>query len=313
MADRPPLIECVVNINHSRQNDFIGRLVSEINVYNSKVVHVDRGEDAQRTVLTIISPITEMGSILEIIYHRCSLEQDIMGYSGNHPSAGIVDVVPFIPIRGIDKDALKAWVDQWATEVAGTYEVPIIYYGDIASQPKQQHLSDIRRGGPDQANRRLRQGELSADYGPNNSHPKLGLSSWTVRDYMVAYNVSLNTDDLGIAKDIAKDIRKLRMHEERLHDVRVLGWLTEEYGCAQISANIYNINKMTMKDFYDLVVEMSEEYKVEVLGSELIGMTLFKGMSEHCNEGNVDSVIDYMSLSCHEPFIKEERILEFVI
>ena len=81
----------------------------------------------------------------------------------------------------------------------------------------------------------------------------------------------------------------------------------------RISANLYDINKMTMKDFYDLVVEMSEGYKVDVLGSELIGMTLFKGMSEHCNEVNVDSVIDYLRLSCHEPFIKDERILEFVI
>ena len=313
MAERPPLIECVVNINHSQHNDFIGRLVSEINVLDSKVVHIDRGEDAQRTVITIISPISKMGATLEIIYYRCSLEQDITSYNGNHPSAGIVDVVPFIPIRGIDNVALKAWVDQWAAQVSGTHEVPIIYYGHIASQPKQQHLSDIRRGGPDRANRRLQEGQLLADYGPSTSHPKLGISSWTIRDYMVAYNVSLNTEDIEIAKGIAKDIRKLRTVEERLHDVRVLGWITEEYSCVQISANLYDINKMTMKDFYDLVVEMSDGYKVDVLGSELIGMTLFKGMSEHCNEGNVDSVIDYLRLSCHEPFIKDERILEFVI
>ena len=313
MIEDEPVIECVVNINHSQENDFIGRLVSRIDAYDSKVAHVDRGSDAQRTVLTIISPIKEMGHILYIIYELCSQEQDITTYSGNHPSAGIIDVVPFIPIRDIDKKSLRAYVDKWAHQISRSFGVPIIYYGAIASQPKQIHLSDIRRGGPDAADQRLRADELIPDYGPNNSHSKLGASSWTIRDYMVAYNVSLNTRELKIAKDIAKEIRKLRKKEEQLKDVRVLGWLTEEYGCVQISTNLYDLDKMTMKAFYDIVNEISQRYGTEVLGSELIGMTPFKGISEHCSEENVDMMIDYLGLPYHGPFIKEKRILEYVI
>lgn len=313
MTQDEPVIECVVNINHSQENDFISRLVSRIDVYGTKVAHIDRGSDAQRTVLTIISPVKEMGLILYNIYELCSQEQDIKTYSGNHPSAGIVDVVPFIPIRDIDKESLMASVDEWALQISSSFGVPIIYYGAIASEPMQKHLSDIRRGGPDVADQRLRAGELMPAYGPNNSHDRLGVSSWTIRDYMVAYNVSLKTRELKVAKDIAKEIRKLRVREGRLQDVRVLGWLTEEYDCVQISANLYDLYKMTMKDFYDLVSKISHQYGTEVVGSELIGMTLFRGLSKDCSRENVDMVIDTLGLSYHGPFIKEKRILEYII
>jgi glutamate formiminotransferase len=313
MLQHEPIVECVVNINHRQDDDFIEALVNNIDAFGTKVAHVDQGRDAQRTVLTIISPVREMGRTLDIIYEQSHQEQDINTYSGNHPSAGIVDVVPFVPMRDLDKASLKAWVNKWAKQISTTYKVPIVFYGELNSRPGQKHLSEIRRGGPDIADQRLQAGELISDFGPSSAHHKLGISSWTVRDYMAAYNVSLNSNDLQVAKNIAKDIRKLRQHEDQLRDVRVLGWLTEEYGCVQISANLYNLSQMTMEGFYNVVRGAAQAHDVDLLGSELIGMTPLQGISEHCDQGNVDSIINDLGLHYHGTFIKEKRILDYMI
>ena len=313
MADSEPIIECVVNINHADNKIFLNKLIGQINTLGANVVHIDTGKDAQRTVLTIISGLEPMRLVLHELYNSCLRDQDITSYSGNHPSAGIVDVVPFIPIRGIDMIELKKWVDRWAEQISETFGVPIVYYGQIASPKNQEYLSDIRRGGAEQAADRLKSGDLTANYGPKDSHSALGISSWTIRDYMVAYNVSLNSTELKVAKEIAKEIRSRRQKETRLQNIRVLGWLTKEYGCVQISTNLYSIKEMTMKSFFNIVVDVSRKYGVDVIGSELIGMTPLKGMADDCTSENVEKMSEYLGLSCHAPFVIRERILEYVI
>ena len=313
MNERNGVIECVVNINHDHNASFMDNLVHDINATGAWVAHRDSGIDASRTVLTLLSYMEYMPEVLQLIYGRCSIVGSIHSYSGNHPSTGIVDVVPFVPLTGSSREVLCDKIRLWADLIADSFGIPILFYGAMASSADQVNLSQIRKGGIKKAEERLRNGLLKVDVGPKTVHQSLGISCWTMREVMIAYNVSLDCQKIDLIKSMASEIRQRRVTDPALKNVRVLGWLTPHYGCGQISANLYDPNEMTMQKFYDMVREVAWSYGITVLGSELIGMTPLGGISHGLTLEEIDAKVEQLGLSYHKPFDITNRLLDHAI
>ncbi len=311
MAWEDAIVECVVNINTAHRSEVIDLMIEQVTRTGLSVIHRDSGVDADRTVLTLLGRPNKFLAGIDSLYQVAVGEGlDISIYKGNHPSVGIVDVVPFVPIKDITMEELQTMVRDWAPYIADKYDLPIVYYGSMAHSLKSQYLSHIRKGGIATAKKRLSDGQLIVDYGPQQTHTTLGLSCWTVRDLMVAYNVSLDTQELSVAKAIANEIKIKRTTSPNLKEVRVLGWKTPHFNCCQISANVYDISTMTMSMFFHIVEQEAKTYGVEVKGSELIGVAPYAGYDKDASPATMDELVDSLGLSVHAPFIWEQRVLE---
>ncbi len=309
-----PIIEAVINISTARDQkvlDHIDECLSEIK--NVKALHTDIGWDADRTVLTLLGEVKGVFEAVVLLYNIAQRWIDMNKYEGNHPAIGSIDVVPFVPVKNIDASTLKEKVILFSQEISQQYDLPIVFYGDLASQTANKNLSFIRKGGFNQLNDRLANQNLQVDTPTASHNDKMGVSCWTVRNFMIAYNVNIDTSDVDIAKGIAQEIRKERKTNEMLADVKILGWATPNLSCCQISTNIYDLDAATMVDLYLLVTDYAHKYKVRVSGSELIGMAPIKGISKDCTFDNISSKIEALRLDDKGPFEINEKILEFRI
>ncbi len=302
------VIEAVVNISHGVNAQSVQELSSRLNKIGENTLHVDRGESADRTVYTILGEIDRVFDMVREMYAFANEHIDISTYAGNHPTVGAIDVVPFVPVHNITVTLLRQRVERFAVEIAALYDIPIIYYGLMSEMSSQYSLSQIRKGGISAASERIKNNNLRVDAGPNRAHETLGISCWTVRPYMAAYNINVNTDDLTIVKSVAKDLRNKRKNNPKLKDLKVIGWYVEEYDCCQLSTNLYDLSTLSMMELYDLI---GREYpEIELAGSELIGMIPLRALDRSVGFENYMKYIDHLGLNSVEDFDPEERILE---
>ncbi|MCG8570654.1 MAG: glutamate formimidoyltransferase [Spirochaetes bacterium] len=338
------LIECVPNFSEGQQPGVIQVIANEIqSVKDILLLNIDSGYDTNRTVMTFVgNPDAVLEAAFLAIKKAASLI-DMQNQHGTHPRLGATDVCPLIPISGVTKEECIALSHLLAQRVGNELNIPVYLYGLSAQKPNRKELPDIRKGEYEKLANKMRNPDFIPDYGPNQFNPTAGATVIGVRDFMLAYNINLNTADAHLAKKIAEEVRtsgriqkdkngKVLKNEQgepvrkagKLNYCQARGWYIKEYGYAQVTMNLHNFHVTNLCHAFDAVCKKAEKLGLRVTGSEVIGMVPKKALLE-CgryflnkmdkNTGIPEkqilhTAIRSLGLSDTQPFQVEERIIE---
>lgn len=290
-----PVIECVPNFSEGRRPEVIEAIASSIRqVDGVKLLDIDPGKGTNRTVMTMAgSPERVVEAAFQAIRTAASLI-DMRTHKGEHPRMGATDVCPLIPISGITMEETAEYAHQLAKRVGQELNIPVYMYESAATKPQRKNLADIRAGEYEGFPEKIKDPEWLPDYGPLTFNAGAGATVIGSRDFLIAYNVNLNTRSERRANAVAFDVREkgrirrsgnpvtgeivrdengLPVREEGLlKGVKAIGWYIPEYGIAQVSMNITNINLTSLHQAFDACVDRANGRGLRVTGSELVGL-----------------------------------------
>ncbi len=322
------LFESVPNISIGRDSEKVAALTEKIYTIDDLLIaHIDSNYDANRTVYTFFGGREAIISVIDVMFSFAEQQININLHQGRHPRLGAVDVVPIISYKPSIPDEANQLAIDIAEGISYKYHLPTYLYDRIATRPSHLTLAYLRRGGLQAAVARCLNKTMIPDYGPMQFHPQLGATCVGAREIMVAFNLSINTDDLSIAQEIARDFIRQRddfeyfqgrnqenmLQHSQLSSVRFLGWIMPTYQCCQISTNIYDINSISMVELYGWVESQLARWKLTMLGSELIGLTPLIGIHPECSENQYISYMSMLNLDYRETIDPKKRIIEFVL
>jgi len=273
------LIECVPNFSEGRDNEKIEYIADAFRNKNGvKLLDHSADPDHNRMVITAAGepqPLKEavvkaIGRAVEVI--------DLREHQGVHPRIGAADVVPFIPLEDAEMADAVALSKEVAAEVSAAYSLPIFLYEESAQKEERKNLAYIRQGGFAALGERMAKDPAwKADFGPEHIHPSAGATAMGARKFLIAYNVNLKSNDLALAKAIAA---KIRTAGGGLPSCKALGLELKEQGIVQVSMNLTDFNQTAIWQAYEAVKEEAAKAGVEVLASELIGLTPLEAVLE---------------------------------
>ena len=312
------LMEAVPNFSEGRRTDVINAIVRRVaDVSRAKVLNVDSNADANRTVLTLAGEAQEVRkSALELFKATREL-LDMRTHHGAHPRLGAVDVCPFVPIADMTLVEAADEARQLGQQVA-ELNIPVYFYEKNAPTPERQNLAFLRRGEYESLPKKLQ--ELPPDLGPQmytESVAKTGASIIGARNFLLAYNISLNTTDITPAKQIAA---LLREKNGGLKAVKAIGWLMPGYQAAQVSFNLTDFYKTGMAEVFEACRREAGKLGFSVTGSELIGLTPLEALLRAgrfyapipTDENTlIQKAITRLGLNKIRPFSPREKILEY--
>ena len=347
------LIECVPNISEGRDLDKIHTIANIVEtVEGVKLLDIDPGAATNRTVITFVG---EPGQVIEAAFKlikKASELIDMSKHSGEHPRFGATDVCPLVPISGITLEETAKYAHKLGRRVGEELDIPVYLYEKAAQEAKRVNLANCRSGEYEGLPKKLSDPNWKPDFGPAEFTEKVvttGATAISARDFLVAYNVNLNTTSTRRANAIAFDIREAgRVKREgnpitgkkvldangepvripgKLKAVKGIGWFIEEYGIAQISYNLTNISITSMHKAFDETCKAANERGLRVTGSELIGLIPLKaildagdyflkkqerslGISE---AEKIKIAVKSLGLDDLKPFNPEEKIIEYVL
>ena len=325
------LLECIPNFSEGQDTSKIERITAAISaIPGVRVLHRDIGFSANRTVITFAGPPDAVVDAAFEGIRQASEEIDMRSHQGIHPRMGATDVCPLVPIQGIDMEDVIRLSHELGQRVGEKLSIPVYMYEHSAQHTTRKNLAHIRRGEYEGFREKIGRPEWKPDYGPQEFRSRPGQTVIGARDFLVAYNVNLNTDSVEVAQNIARDIResgravikdgkKIRV-PGTCKAVKGLGWYVEEYGFAQVSTNLTNINVTPMHIVYEAVKAAAPKYGVEVTGSELIGMipqqcllkagTFYAG-TEASESQRIFTAIRSLGLDQLQPFDPKEKVIEY--
>ena len=294
------LIECVPNFSEGRDSEKINLIVDHINRIDLiTVLDVDPGEDTNRTVVTLVGP---PAAIAEAAFQSIKIASEVLDMSkhtGTHPRMGATDVCPFIPINGVSEEECIDLSEQVGKRVGDELNIPVYLYERSAKEKKRIKLPDIRKGEYEGLSDKLADPDWKPDYGPSKLHIKGGATVIGCRDFLIAYNINLNTRDHRLATDIAFELREagrskripnpnsknlldgdIVRHDNGkpvkvpgiFKDIKAIGWYVESFKRAQISINFNNYKVSTIHHVFDEACRLADERGIRVTGSELVGL-----------------------------------------
>ena len=295
------ILECVPNISEGRDPHRISSITEEIKKHPKvKLLDVSSDKDHNRSVFTFLGEPPDVKEAALSFSLKAVELIDMRGHRGGHPRMGAVDVVPFIPIQGIEmKEAVEVARD-FGKEL-GKRGISVYFYEEAAITPERKELPHVRKGEYEGLKEKLKDPKWIPDEGPATFNPKSGATVIGARFPLVAYNVNLKTRDLNIAKEIAK---KVRFKDGGFPHVRAMGVNLEDKGLVQVSMNLTNYQVTNMPTVYEFIKEEADQRGVEIEESEIIGLvplTVLEGVVRHyvkCTRFSIRQVI-------------EQRILEF--
>lgn len=264
------IMECVPNFSEGRDKQKIEKIVDCFRGKNDvKLLDYSSDEDHNRSVVTVVGePEALKTAVIEAIGKAVELI-DMTQHQGQHPRMGAVDVVPFIPIKGVTTEEAIALSKEVAKEVGERYNFPVFLYEKSASAPHRENLAAIRKGEFEGMGEKIKQPEWKPDFGPAIQHPTAGTVAIGARMPLVAYNVNLNTNDLSIADAIAK---KVRFIGGGLRFCKGMGVELKERGIVQVSMNLTDYTKTAVYRAHEMVRMEAQRYGVSIVGSEVIGL-----------------------------------------
>lgn len=267
----PKVVECVPNFSEGRRIEVIDKIVNEVkSVEGVRLLDYEHDVDHNRSVLTFVGmPVMVKNAAFKAITKAAELI-DMNEHKGEHPRIGAADVVPFIPISEVSMEDCVTLAKELAQEVASKLNIPVYLYEAAAKIPERRNLANIRKGQYEGLKEDIK-ADLSRkpDFGPNELHPTAGATVIGARMPLVAYNVNLGTNDVTVAKKIAKAIR----HKDGgLRYVKALGFEIKERGIVQVSMNLTNYEKTPVFRVFELITNEAERFGVPVIGSEVIGL-----------------------------------------
>lgn len=286
------LVECVPNFSEGRDLNIIKQITDEIEkVDGVRLLDVDPGKATNRTVVTFVGhPKAVIEAAFQAIKKASELI-DMSKHSGEHPRMGATDVCPLIPISGITMEETAAYAHELGKRVGESLQIPVFMYEAAATSPDRQNLAIIRAGEYEGMAAKLKDPKWHPDYGTNIFNERAGATVIGARDFLVAYNVNLNTTSVRRANSVAFDVRengriKSDANGKNVLDasgepiripgacksVKAIGWYIEEYGIAQISMNLTNINETPLHIAFDACCQSAQGRGLRVTGSELVGL-----------------------------------------
>lgn len=347
------LIECVPNISEGRDPAKIKAVTDVIEtVEGVKLLNVDPGAATNRTVITFVGEPEPVIEAAFLVIQKAAEVIDMSKHSGEHPRFGATDVCPLIPISNITMDEVVPYAYKLGKRVGDELGIPGFFYENACTEEKRRNLASCRTGEYEALPQRLIDPEWKPDFGPAEFNDRVkgsGVTAISARDFLVAYNVNLNTTSVRRANSVAFDLREngrvMRegdpitgkvVNDENgnpkrvpgaLKAVKGIGWFIEEYGIAQISLNLTNITITSMHEAFDTACEKARERGIRVTGSELVGLVPLQAMldagkyflkkqnrSTGVSEKELIKIaIKTMGLDELTPFDPKERIIDYMI
>lgn len=344
------LIECVPNFSEGNNPEIIKQITDAIeSVEGVMLLHVDMGKATNRTVVTFAGEPQRVIDAAFLGIQKAAELIDMRSHKGEHPRMGATDVCPLVPVSGISMEECVKYAVRLAERVGKELAIPVYLYEDAQTDKERSNLSVIRAGEYEGFSKKIKQPEWKPDFGPAELPLKHGATVVGARDFLIAYNINLNTKSTRIANRIAFDVREAgRVKREgnpitgkivkdangeevripgTLKAVKAIGWYIEEYGIAQISMNLTNYKITSVHKAFDEVCKKGEERGVRITGSELVGLVPLQplleagryylnkqGRSTGVSDGELISIaVHSMGLSQLGEFNPKERIIEYVL
>jgi glutamate formiminotransferase / formiminotetrahydrofolate cyclodeaminase len=347
------LIECVPNISEGRDIAKINAIANVVETVDGiKLLDIDPGNATNRTVITFVGePKNVIEAAFKLIKKAAELI-DMSKHAGEHPRFGATDVCPLVPISGISLEETAVYAHKLGERVGRELGIPGYFYEKAAKEAKRTNLANCRSGEYEGLKEKLSNPDWKPDFGPaefNKNVKRTGVTAISARDFLIAYNVNLNTTSTRRANAIAFDIREAgRIKREgnpstgkkvldangepvripgKLKAVKGIGWYIDEYGIAQISYNLTNISITSMHVAFDETVKSATERGLRVTGSELIGLIPLQAMLDAgdfflrkqerslgiSEEDKIKIAVKSLGLDDLKPFNPQEKIIEYLL
>lgn len=347
------IIECVPNISEGRDNNKIKEIVSVVKEIDGvKLLNVDPGKATNRTVITFVGEPQQVIEAAFLLIKKAKELIDMSKHSGEHPRMGATDVCPLVPIANVSMKECAEWAHKLGERVGNELAIPVYHYEEAAKEEKRINLANCRKGEYEGLSKKLVDPDWKPDFGPaefNKSVEKSGATAISARDFLIAYNINLNTTSTRRANAIAFDIREAgrikreggKISGKILKDsngnplkdpglfksVKGIGWFIEEYGIAQISYNLTNINISPLHKVFEKTCERAIARGMRVTGSELVGLVPKKVLidagiyflkkqkrSIGIQESEIIKIaIKTLGLDELSPFNVKERVIEYML
>ncbi len=333
------LIECVPNFSEGNDVSIIRQITDEIEkVEGVKLLNVDLGKATNRTVVTFVGT---PDAVIEAAFNAIKKAGELIDMSkhkGEHPRMGATDVCPLIPISGITMEETAKYAQKLAERVGKELKIPVYLYEYAQKNPSRKNLSVIRAGEYEGFFKKIKQPEWKPDFGPQEFDAKRGATVIGARDFLIAYNVNLNTTSVRRANSVAFDIREAgrKIKNEKgeevvqpgaLKAVKAIGWFIKEYGIAQVSINLTNITITPMHIAFDECVKSASNRGLRVTGSELVGLIPLNAMLDAgkyflkkqkrsigiSEKELIRIAVKSLGLDELSPFKPEEKIIEYLL
>jgi glutamate formiminotransferase / formiminotetrahydrofolate cyclodeaminase len=344
------LIECVPNFSEGNDMGLIKQITNEIEAIEGvRLLDVDPGKATNRTVVTFVGTPDEVVEAAFRAIKKASELIDMSKHHGEHPRFGATDVCPFVPISNISMEETVEYARKLAKRVGEELQIPVYCYEFATYEEKRRNLANCRAGEYEGLKEKLANPEWKPDFGPAIFNARSGATAIGARNFLVAYNVNLNTTSTRRANAIAFDIREagrvLRegdpvtgkiINDAKGEPVRIpgslkktkaIGWFIKEYGIAQISINLTDITVTSIHQAFDEVVEKARERGIRVTGSELVGLVPLQALIDagkhylHKQERSlgvseeelIHIAVKSLGLDDLKPFHPKEKIIEYLL
>jgi glutamate formiminotransferase / formiminotetrahydrofolate cyclodeaminase len=338
------IIECVPNFSEGNDLNIIKQITDQIeSVEGVRLLNVDPGRATNRTVVTFVGNPDAVVNAAFLAIKKAGELIDMSKHKGAHPRMGATDVCPLIPVADISMEETATYAQQLAKRVGEELQIPVYLYEAAQPDKTRHNLSVIRAGEYEGFFKKIKEPQWKPDYGQAEFDAKRGGTVVGARDFLVAYNINLNTTSTRRANAIAFDVReagrKIKndsstssegediVQPGTLKSVKAIGWYIEEYGVAQISMNLTNINVTPVHIAFDEVCKKAETRGIRVTGSELVGLVPLKSLidagkyflkkqqrSAGVSEKELIKIaVKSMGLDELGPFKPEERVIEYLL
>jgi len=339
------LVECVPNFSEGRDRDKIQAITREIEMTAGvKLLDVDPGESTNRTVVTFIGPPEAVKEAAFKAIKKAAEVIDMARHRGEHPRIGSTDVCPFVPVSDVTMEDCIRLSHELAERVGRELGIPVYLYEEAAQKPERRNLANIRQGEYEGLPEKIKDPEWAPDYGKPVFNPRSGATAIGAREFLIAYNINLNTRDRRLAHEISLNLRESGRAKRdadgqiirdaagkpinipgKFSHIKAVGWYIEDYGIAQISINFINYKITPVHKVFDEAVKEAEKFGVRVTGSELVGLIpmealLMAGRYYLEKQGKSPGVPEeelirtaVLSLGLNDvsPFVPEKKIIEY--
>jgi len=332
------IVECVPNVSEGRRREVYEAIAqAAASVPGVRLLDVDPGQETNRTVITFVGdPEAVLEGAFQLVKAAYELI-DMRGHTGAHARQGAADVVPFVPVSGVTMEECVELAHRLGRRIGEELQVPVYLYEYAATRPERRSLADLRVGEYEALPEKLTRPEWVPDYGPAKFVPRFGAVVVGARKFLVAYNVNLNVTDKRWANRVAFDVREKGRTVVRdgrkvqqpgmLKAVRAVGWYIPEYGCAQVSMNLVDLDVTPVHVAFDACEERARARGMRVTGSELVGLVPRKaildagrhylrrmGRSTGVPEADiVHTAVRTLGLGEVAPFEPKEKVIEYIL
>ena len=283
------LVECVPNFSEGRNLATVDAIAARVTaVRGVHLLDQTSDPDHNRSVLTFAGEVESVERAMEDAVEEAIARIDMRLHEGQHPRLGAVDVVPFVPLGDTTMDECIALAVRFGERIAARFDLPVYLYARAARRSTRQVLSDIRRPQFEGMRELIATPDYTPDFGPARLHPTAGAVVVGARPFLIAYNINLESQDVGLAKQIAKSVRE---SSGGLPRVQGMGLFLDDLGCAQVSMNLLDFKVTPLWRVWEAVRDAALEAGVGVRESELIGLCPIAALLDVADHTDVDSAL----------------------